>query len=253
MVNSKFFLFALAITPVVALSGMIHPAYAIGNQFQVRNEVRETVKENIKETVRDDFRKVTSTPPGFLKRFFGNRAVLGNASLTAKNGTTLTVTKDGKTYTVQTDGNTQLRRRFWGKSSLDEMQIGDMLNITGTWTDDAQTTIKAKLVRDVSIQKRFGVFIGNVTSTSSTGFVMNTVNRGMQTVTVGSTTKYIGRNQQAINFSDIATGHRVRVRGLWDNKSNTITDVSQVKDYNLPPKVTSTPTPTLTPTPTPTP
>jgi len=187
-----------------------------------------------------------ATHPGVLGKIFNanGRAALSQATLTAKNGTTLTVTgTDGKTYTVNTDGTTQFRRRFWGKSSLDEMNTGDKVDIIGKWTDSADTTIQAKLVRDTSIQKRFGVFFGSVTSTTGSGFVVATINRGSQTVTIDSTTKLLNRKGATIAQSDIAAGHKVRVRGLWDNTANTITQVTEVKDFSLP-VVTTTPTPT---------
>lgn len=178
--------------------------------------------------------------PGLLKSKitkFGRAAII-NGTLSGKNGTTLTVTKDGKTYTVLTDDKTQLRRRFWGKATLDEMQTGDTVNVHGKWTDDAKTTIQATLVRDLSIQKRFGVFFGTVTSLTSNGWVMQTIKRGSQTVTVSPSTRFVNRRGEVINQSDIAVGHRVRVRGLWDSKANTIGEVTHVKDFSLPPRPT---------------
>jgi len=40
------------------------------------------------------------------------------------------------------------------------------------------------------------------------------------------------------------------VKGMWDKTNNTITEVTHVKDYSLPPKPTITPTSVPTPTPT---
>lgn len=173
---------------------------------------------------------------------FNKHAVVRGATLVSKNGTTLTISKDSKTLTVLTDAQTLLRRRFWGKATLEEMQINDELNVVGTWTDQTKTSIKARLVRDLSIQKRNGVFFGTVSSLSSSGWVMQTVNRGNQTVTVSTLTKFINRKEQTISQADIVVGHRVRVKGLWDNKNKTITEVVQVKDFSLPPR-TVTPTP----------
>lgn len=211
----------------------VSPAFAVGPRVMMR-EVREEVRENM------------ASRPGFMNKVLSmkGRAAVGQATLSTKSGTTLTVTtKDGKTYTVNTDTSTQFRRRFWGKSSLDEMTVGDTLDIIGQWTDDAHTSILAKLVRDTSIQKRFGVFFGTVTSVSSTGWVVQTINRGSQTVTVTGSTKFINRKGSAITQADIVVGHKVRVRGLWDNKSNTITGVTEAKDFTLP-VVSATPTPT---------
>lgn len=165
------------------------------------------------------------------------RATIGSGTLKSKSGDTLpavlVVTREGKDYTVNIDANTQLRRRFFGRATLAEIQIGDTLNVVGLWTDEAHTTVSAKLIRDISIQKRFGAFVGEVTAVTASGWTMNTVHRGAQTVRVSSATKFTNRQGKAITQDDIKLGHRVRVKGLWDNKLNTISEVAQVKNYSL--------------------
>lgn len=187
------------------------------------------------------------TAPGLLNKQSrgGARAVITNATITAINGFTFTVTSgNGRTFTVNSDSNTGFRRKFWGNSDIKEIQVGDQVNIIGKWTDNSQTTITATLVRDLSIMKRFGVFIGNVTKITSSGWTMLTLNRGHQEVTLIPSAKFTNRKNQPITLTDVATGHRIRVRGLWDIKSNTITQVSAVKDYSLPVRNnTSAPTP----------
>jgi len=167
------------------------------------------------------------------------RAALISGTIVTNDKTNLTVSKDGKTYNILIDSNTKLRRRFWGKATLAEMQVGDIVNVHGKWVDSTKTGIRAALVRDMSIQKRNGVFVGKVTALISTGWTMETVNRGKQTVMVVSTTKYVNRKEQVITNSDIQVGDRVRVRGLWDQKSNTISEVQSVKDYSLPVKTST--------------
>lgn len=228
MIKTQFF--SLAAAAVLGLS--IVPQVAAEN---VRIEVRKEIKEDIREKA--------GTRPGLLREFLTKgRAAIGSGKLTAKNGMSLTVEKDGKSYTVVTDAKTQLRRRFWGKATLDEMQVGDTLNVIGLWADDAKTTINAKLVRDASIEKRFGVFVGLVKSLTSSGWVMSTVSekRLDETVTVSASTKLVNRKEEAIVQADIAVGHRVRVKGLWDRANNTVTEVTHVKDFNLPVKPTPT-------------
>ncbi len=173
---------------------------------------------------------------GIMKNDFDmkGKAAIGTGTLTAKVGNTLTVTKGNKSYSVLVDSKTQLRRRFWGKATLDEMQIGDTLNVIGKWTDDAKTSIQAKMIRDISIQKRNGVFIGTIKSLSGNSWIMETVKRGSQTVTVSPSTRFVNRKGESIAQSDILTGHKVRVKGLWDSKANTIIEVTHVKDFSLP-------------------
>lgn len=228
--NKKIFagLFILSFT-IIAL--IITPrSYAIG--AEIRKEIKQDIKE---ERMEND-----GTRPGILKAIVNKseRAVILDGTISGKSGTTLTVTKDSNTYTVNIDSKTQLRRKFWGKATLDEIQIGDIVNVHGKWVDSGKTTIQAVLIRDESIQKRFGVFFGTITSISGSGFVMDTITRGSQTVTVSSTTKLVNRKGEVITQSYIILGHKVRVKGLWDNKANTITEVMQVKDFNLPAKPT---------------
>ncbi len=230
---------SIAVSTIGLSLMMVGPVYA-----ETRVEARAQIKADIKADREDK----SGTRPGLLKDLVKRgRAAIGSGTLTAKSGTTLTITKDGKTYTVLTDSKTQFRRHFWGKGALDEMQVGDTINIIGVWTDEAKTTIQARLVRDVSIQKRNGIFFGTVQSVTSTGWVMTTIQRGNQTVTVSSSTKFVDRREQGIAQSAIVVGHKVRVRGLWNKANSTITEVSHVKDFSLPVKPTSTSAPTPTP------
>lgn len=226
---NKFKLATIFLGSIISVS-MIIPVGSLALAPEIRKEIREEVKEN------------SVTRPGLMQKVANKRtrAAILNATILSKNGTTLTVTKDGKTYTVGTDAKTQLRRRFWGKSTLDEMQMGDSVNVHGKWTDDSQTTVQAVLIRDLSIQKRFGTFFGTVNSVTGGSFVIETVEKGNQLVTVVPATKIVNRKGETISQSDVSAGHRIRVKGLWDSKTNTITEVTHVKDFNLPAKPTPT-------------
>lgn len=226
-------LISLVLAASVGLS-VATSVYAVSARVHVRSEIK------------DDLREKAGSRPGLLREFLTKgRAAIGSGKLTAKTATTLTVEKDGKSYTVNVDSKTQLRRRFWGKATLDEMQIGDTINVIGLWADDAHTTINAKLVRDASIQKRFGVFFGQVKSLLSNGWVMSTVSdkRADQTVTVSSSTKFENRKGETITQADVKVDQKVRVKGLWDKVQNTVTEVTNVKDFSLPLRPTVKPTP----------
>ena len=223
-------------------------AEARENRKEARQEAREA-KKNLFEQFKERF----SSRAAEVKNFMSARVNMSNAKITAKTDTALTVEKDGKSYTVNLDAKTQIRRKFWGKSELSEFSIGNVVNIIGIWTDDAHTTITARLIRNLSIQKRFGVFFGEVKSVLGNGWVMSTKseNRADQTVTVTGNTKFENRKGETIARTDVVVGHKVRVRGLWDKSQNTVTEVTQVKDFSLPavPEVTVTATATVTPTP----
>lgn len=200
------------------LSVLVAPAYAID------------ARKNI-----GDMQEKAGSRPGLLRKAFDlkGRAAIGTCAVTGIVDATITCMREGKTYTVVTDSKTQFRRRFWGKATVEDIQVGHEINVVGSWADDAQTSVLARLVRDTSIQKRFGVFFGTVKSLTSTGWVMDTINRGSQTVTVSSSTKIVNRKGDAVAQADIVVGHKVRIRGLWDNKANTVTEVKEVKDFTL--------------------
>lgn len=259
-------LLIVSLTSVVLAS----PAFASSARVEIRQEInasRKEMREDIKEAwvevngVRKDFREELkndkkdlrieikeniASKVADIKNFFTGFAVLKQAKVTAKTDTTLTVELDGKSYTVNLTGATKLRRRFFGKSDIDEILVGHMLNVYGKWSDENHTVINAILVRDISIQLRLGVFVGVIKSIAASTWSLETKNRGTQQVTVSSDTKFVNRKNETIGQADIQTEHRVRVKGLWDRVNNTITGVSQVKDYTLPP-VPVTKVPTVTP------
>jgi hypothetical protein len=173
-------------------------------------------------------------------KYTNKRAELKNVKVTAKDATSITVDNEGVSVKVTVQTNTHFRRKFWGKSSLAEISVGDSVDIVGKWTSEAKTEIKAWVIRDLSIQKRFGVFFGTVKSFTDSGFVMTTIQRGEETVTLDSA-KLIDRTGETITKSDIQVGHRVRVRGLWNSTSFTITEVTEVKNFSLPPFASPSP------------
>ncbi len=149
------------------------------------------------------------------------------------NGSSMTVMKNGKTYTVNTSANTVIRRRFTALSSLSQISVGDLVDVWGNWVDVAHTVINASRIRDASIQERRDTFSGTVVSVSSSGFVLASISRGNQTVTVDSSTTLVDRNGQTIALSSIAVGDSIRLDGLWDRTLSTI-KATWVKDTSLP-------------------
>lgn len=166
-------------------------------------------------------------------KFTNKRGELLNVKVTAKDATSLTIDNGGTSVKVDVTADTHFRRKFWGKSTLAEISIGDSVDIVGRWTSEGKTEIKAVVIRDLSIQKRFGVFFGTVKSFTDTGFIITTIQKGEETVTVG-TAKLIDRKGQIINASNIQVGQVVRVRGLWNSANFTITETTEVKDFSLP-------------------
>ena len=180
---------------------------------------------------------------GKIKSQIGKRGWIEKGIVTVKSDSSLTVTKEGNTYTVNTDVNTRYRRRFGGESKLSEISVNDTVNILGKWQNEEKTQILATHIRDLSIQKRHATFFGTVKTKTDITLVLTTVNRGEQTVTIISSTKLVNRKMEEITMSDIQIGHRIRVKGIWDLTSKTVTETIQIKDFSIPIQ----PSPTATP------
>jgi len=177
-----------------------------------------------------------------IKDIIKTKAVLLNVAVVSKSTDSFIVKgEDGKEYTVKVDSSTQWRRKFWGKSDLTETNQNDILNIHGKWNNVEMTEVQARMIRNISIQKRHGVFFGTVKSVTLDKLVITTAKRGEQTVTIAGSV--VDRKQMTISANIILVGHRIRVKGLWDSKNKTITEVTQTKDFDLPAKPTATPKP----------
>jgi hypothetical protein len=256
----------LLITAVFLFSGT--QAYAKANdrndkqdklRQEMKNEIREEVKEKIKDVqgaaekkeIKKELKQnIFDLIKDKIKNFKFTARVTG--IIEAITDSILTVTgNDGQEYQVNIGDKTQLRRRFWGKSSTSEYSVGDKVNVIGRWVDEAHSQINAHLVRNTSVQKRWGAFIGEVTAVSGENLTIKTVNRGELTVGTNDKTKIVSRDEKTIALSDIKVGHRIRIKGVWDNETNEVSDVSHIKDFSLPVKQETTPsvTPTATPSP----
>lgn len=192
-----------------------------------------------------------SSPLPKSTSFIGRRAVLADATVTGISGSTLTVSKNGTSYSIDAS-SAKFRGKFWGALVFADIQVNDHISVWGTWTDDAKTSIKAALIRDLSIQRRHATFFGTILTVVSNTLTLSTAKRGTQTVSYTSG-PIVTRDQKPIGFSDLKVGDRIRVRGLWDTVANTIwidtskVKNSQIKDFSLPPRPTASPTPTATP------
>lgn len=170
-----------------------------------------------------------------IKNEFKNkRCELMNAKVISIDGASLTVLSGENTINVNLRSTTHYRRKFWGVSSRNEIKVGDSLDIVGRWLNDEKTELTAVVIRNVSVQKRAGVFFGRVKALGDSGFIVTTINKGEETVIVDDTVEVINREGGSINISEITLGHNIRVRGVWDGCNNTITEITEIKDFSLP-------------------
>lgn len=202
---------------------------------QIREEVRQEVREEIKEKNQGLMDKVKNMIKKNLR--FGAR--IKGAISSISDSSMVVNSNDGKTYTVNITSETKLLRRFGGESQISEFSVGNEVNVTGKFTDESQTVIDAKTIRNISIQKRWGVFFGQVTTKNTDNFVMKTIERGDQTVYIGNA-NFINLKKETISYSDVQVGSRVRVKGIWDRSLSSITEVGEVRVFPLPQTVTPT-------------
>jgi hypothetical protein len=201
--------------------------------WEIRKEIKEKNKgllEEIKNQAKEKLKALR-----FDARLTGKITEIGGNYIKVSDN------KEGKIYQVNITEKTQLRRHFWGKSSLSEFSMGDEVNVIGRYTDETKSTIEAVLIRNKSIQKRWGVFFGEVTAKNSDNFVIKTINRGDLTVYFGSA-KFVDNSGNQSSYDALSVGSRVRVKGVWDKDLKKISEVDEVKIFSK--KVSLTPKPT---------
>ena len=228
------------LTAKILISAALLSSLGVPSAF-AQGEGQGSVSKQIRQDVRNDRKDLAKDMRSLKQQTNLVKGSVIGGKVTAINGTSFTVLTKSGSVTVNTDTTTKFKRHYWGLSSISDISVEDKVNVWGQWTDTSKTTINATLVRDLSIAKRFGAFIGTITSKSSNGFVLVSKNRGTQTVTFASSVKITNRKEQAISLSDIQLNDRVRVKGMWDKTNNTITEVTNVKDFTLP---VISPTPT---------
>jgi len=133
----------------------------------------------------------------------------------------------------------KLVRQNWANSEIDDFSVGDIINVFGYLDENDNFLVHGKTVRNLSIQKQHAVFKGVVgTITPPDTFVLQTLEKGNQTVVVTNDTKIIkneplvciqvigadcpSSTSTAATFSDIKTGEAVIVRGIWDQTLSKI-------------------------------
>jgi hypothetical protein len=193
--------------------GSAPSATAAGIETKIENNIKSVVRSGVQK-----FRDTRGTVSG---------------TVTIISTSALTINNNGISTQIDISSKTHFARKFWGGSNLNEISVGDNLEVVGRWTSDAKTEIAAVTVRDLSIQKRFGVFFGTVKSFTDGGFVMATIHRDDEMVIFG-TAKITDKKGGNLGQSDIKMGDRVRVRGMWNNTLKTITEVVEIRDFSLP-------------------
>lgn len=228
---------------IVVLLSITTPSVLASNPN--RNEIRNTIKENFKEVRKESSDEAVNGDitrevkngllekvKNFMKKNLRFEArVKGKITVIGENN--FTISSEDGIFQVNITDKTKILRKFGGKSTFSELSVGSEVMVFGKFTDDTKSIIDAKTIKNNSIQKRFGAFFGKVTVKNSDNFVMETLERGVQTVYFG-TAKLVDRKETSITINNIKVGDRVRVKAVWDKTLSKITEVVQVKDFSIP-------------------
>ena len=189
-----------------------------------RNEIRRPTIANLinkkKENIIDILKNKVNGMFGL--RFIGIVSSVSDNLLVVK-------TKEGKIWNVHLTDKTQVKRRFGGASALSEFTPNDEVAIVGrrqqtASSEPSETNMDAKNIRNLSIQRRNTVFIGDIASVNSNdaSFTIETKVRGLQTVYKTKDT-VVTKKEETITFESLAVGDRVIVKGeLWDRANTKI-------------------------------
>ncbi len=166
---------------------------------------------------------------------FSTEVLIKAAKATEVGSDYLKVSIFGYIYKINISGS-RLVRHYWGASEIDEFSVGDIVNVFGYLDASDNYLVHAQTVRNVSVQKIHNTFKGVIESidATSTTFVLQTEERGNQTVKVSADTKIIKSvpvvciqapcppQETTGSFANLQVGMRVIVRGLWDKTLSLI-------------------------------
>lgn len=213
MKKTTLFLPALGVMTVYMAMGPVRMTLAKENN----NSNGKSWKNEMRKELRKENQNVMKT----------YKPALMEAKLDSISGTTLMVSKDSKSYSVNTDSNTVFVKKMGGVAKLTDFQVGDILNIRGTFVDDAKTTVMAKYIRDVSIFKRQAAFEGIIKSVDGNNLVVITKGKGDVAFVVSGDTKYLQKGK-VVTLSEVTVGTRVNVWGIWDSNLKKLVETSRV-------------------------
>lgn len=138
--------------------------------------------------------------------------------------------KPGDQIDVKITSDTKLRRRFMGKTSLEEFVEGDKLLIIGRF-DNNSTELNAVLIKNNSIQalnvSRIKAVVDSVDSSNNTIIAHGKAQTDkIYTIKTNSNTEFYKKTPEGLidaSFGDMEIGATLRMRGVLNKRTNTIT------------------------------
>ncbi|RJR25529.1 hypothetical protein C4578_01310 [Candidatus Microgenomates bacterium] len=229
-----------------------------GNAPQMQNAIRKEIKEEVRESIKgikEEARneiteeKRLATPSGQAGQNIRSRilerirklypkllpAGLNQAEIKVISGNEITVTHESKEVKLLVTEKTVILKKYGGKALVSDLKVGHLVSARGTWQDSDNAVLELRILRDLSLQKRFATFWGKIKSLSEGKLVIETAKREDQAVLVKESTKIVNRAHKEIPFSELKEGHRVRVSGTWDSSLNQVEETRLIKDWSIAP------------------
>ncbi|TSC70087.1 MAG: hypothetical protein CEO12_584 [Parcubacteria group bacterium Gr01-1014_46] len=126
--------------------------------------------------------------------------------------------------TIKTNSNTKFFRGTGEPTTLSEISVGDMLDVSGELGGSDVLTLTAVSVKNSSVQKKQTVFSGKVQSIdlNSKSFVLDDKKVGSVTVVATSTTRFIKGNR-TLDLAHIVVGDFItKVAGDYNITTKTV-------------------------------
>ncbi|HEY0220961.1 MAG TPA: DUF5666 domain-containing protein [Candidatus Paceibacterota bacterium] len=130
--------------------------------------------------------------------------------------------------TVKTNSKTKFYRGTGEVTSLSEISVGDMLDISGQLSEGDTLGINAGVVKNSSVQKMQNVVSGKVVSVDqgSNKFTLNSEKLGVITVATNSGTKFIKGNR-TLDLAHVLVGDTItKIVGDYDIPTKTLAATS---------------------------
>lgn len=170
-----------------------------------------------------------------------NKLRLRNAVITAIDTETKTITAEKNDVSYVIDASKAIfKRKYGARCDIYELMVGDYIRVWGVISGTNITAIK---VKDYSIQRWRGSFVGTITTIDSEiysdnkgqtfrQFEIKSHYRGNQIIRVYDTTQ-IKYKRTSKAFTDLAIGQKIVAKGIWNNTQSLVYNTKWVKIKKL--------------------
>lgn len=225
--NRSLRFFAGAATLSILCLPLASSAHALNTSVSAQGRMNGIVKNITKSFINPSGKPF---PGKSLKNVLA-RGQVTTGTVTAINGTTLTLSGQHKNATTTTSYAVNASAATFPFGALSNVQVGDKLFVVGTVSG---TSITARLILDQSFHGRI-LFSGAVTAENGLTFTLNSKNNVTYTVNASqaTTTKKMNTTGTAYNADSVAVGDQVIVTGTLSGSTVNATTVRNLGDKML--------------------